>query len=168
MTSLTRGRGGIGINLHDHRVGSDTARLTGVDRPAESTGVDRASGGDRRTVVDGLFLLAPFLGDDGVLDALREGRNPDEPFARIWGWLTSTRRADITLGFGEADRYARGHRRLAGLLPANRVLVGAGGHRWPVWEELWAAMLASGRLQRACGLRGSAASPDPGEEQQRR
>ena len=123
---------------------------------------------------DGLVLLAPYLGDDAQVDQVREAGWPegspvtavDEPFGRIWKWLAARdEQPTIFLAFGDADRFAAGHRLLAGVLPANDVLIGAGGHRWTVWSELWAAFVQSGRLQRACGVRASAAAAEPGNHQ---
>jgi pimeloyl-ACP methyl ester carboxylesterase len=121
--------------------------------------------------IDGLILLAPYLGLNGEVDAVMDAGWPEqsevpleEPFDRIWRWLaTRDRRGkpSLMLAYGEADRFRRGHRLASRALPDRDVLVAAGGHRWTVWEELWDAIVASGRLQRACGL----AAPEHEEQQ---
>lgn len=101
--------------------------------------------------VDALVLIGPYLGEQdrffdqieqaGGLAAWAAGRDPqvggiDE---QIWTFL-GTKSATLPptwLLSGRADRYARGHRLLAGLLPTTRVTTRAGGHDWPVWHELW-------------------------------
>jgi hypothetical protein len=47
----------------------------------------------------------------------------------------------VYLGYGSADRFARGHRMLGDILPAPRVMVADGGHDWLAWLALWQRML---------------------------
>ncbi|MBO6936176.1 MAG: alpha/beta hydrolase [Deltaproteobacteria bacterium] len=109
--------------------------------------------------VDGLILLAPYLGDVDQVATVEGAGWPEqvdvpaeEPFDRIWRWLATrdTEATPLVLAYGEADRFRDGHRLASRAVPPSDVLVGAGGHRWPVWEELWGAIVDSGRLQRAC------------------
>lgn len=101
--------------------------------------------------VDALVLLGPYLGDkDGLFDkidlaggpaAWAVGRDPKAGGVeeQIWTFL-GTKSATLPptwLLSGRADPYARGHRLLAGLLPASRVETRPGGHDWPVWRALW-------------------------------
>lgn len=121
--------------------------------------------------VDGLILLAPYLGLNGEVDAVLDAGWPEqsevpleEPFDRIWRWLATRDREgapSLFLAYGEADRFRKGHRLASRALPDRDVMVAAGGHRWTVWEELWGAIVASGRLQRACG-----SAPPEHEEQE--
>ncbi len=121
--------------------------------------------------VDGLVLLAPYLGDAGQVADVEAAGWPErtevpleEPFDRIWGWLATREPTSpsLLLAYGEADRFRDGHRLASRVLPSSDVLVGAGGHRWSVWQELWGAIVDSGRLQSACG----SAPPEREPEQQ--
>ncbi len=55
----------------------------------------------------------------------------------------------IYLGYGLDDRFASAHRRLAELLPPERVRTTPGGHDWPAWRTLWLAWLDQGQLSSA-------------------
>jgi pimeloyl-ACP methyl ester carboxylesterase len=113
--------------------------------------------------VDGLILIAPFLGDAEVIDELESAGGPkawrppaeltDKQWQRrLWAWLK--RQADpapsalppVTLGYGTEDRMARAGDLLAQLLPAQRVFRVPGGHDWPPWKALWEKILKSGAL----------------------
>ena len=77
----------------------------------------------RPAEIDGLFLLAPFLGS-------RDPQPLEAGLPPIW------------LGFGDADRYRQPSEALARQLPAERVVVVPGGHDWETWIRLWPALLA--------------------------
>ncbi len=121
---------------------------------------ERASPGE----VNGLILLAPFVGDDLALfreiDAaggavswaasqplVAAGRQKAQFQRELWRFLGQIR-FDRTLHFetwmayGEADRLLPGIERLKGLLPAERVLPLPGGHTWEVWTRGFAEILA--------------------------
>lgn len=101
--------------------------------------------------VDALVLLGPYLGEkDRLFDqidlaggpaAWAVGRDPQAGGVeeQIWTFLGTESAAlpPTWLLSGQADGYARGHRLLAGLLPATRVATMPGGHDWPVWRALW-------------------------------
>jgi pimeloyl-ACP methyl ester carboxylesterase len=105
--------------------------------------------------VDGLCLLAPYLGNRiltaeiaqaASLAAWQPGElaETDEE-RRIWRYL-KTRRADSTslyLGFGQGDRFSAAHELLAAALPADSVDVIDGGHEWSTWVRLWENFLDS-------------------------
>jgi pimeloyl-ACP methyl ester carboxylesterase len=107
--------------------------------------------------LEGLVLLAPFLGTPGTIAAVaaagglaawQGGGSGTEPERRILTWLQRRpARPAIHLGFGEADRFARGHRMLAEHLPAEFVLREPGGHDWETWYVLWRRMLDGGILK---------------------
>ena len=99
--------------------------------------------------VDGLILMAPYLGPDALVREIeRQGglarwtARGDFGFPRLWSWLRGyadpgAERPPLVLAFGASDRYAGAHRLLAGVLPPDRVLTRAGGHDWPTWDGLW-------------------------------
>jgi pimeloyl-ACP methyl ester carboxylesterase len=103
----------------------------------------------------GLCLLAPYLGSRILtaeidrapgLAAWEPGElaETDEE-RRIWRYIKN-RRADsrpLYLGFGQGDRFAAAHRRLAATLPAWAVDVIEGGHEWSTWSRLWENFLDS-------------------------
>lgn len=111
---------------------------------------------DRPGEIDGLVLMAPFLGGkDKVFAEItaaggpeawasarqnesREMKNSDLE-RELWSFL-GKRHAQLPptwLAFGEADRYAEGHRLFAPLIPDNRVFRDSGGHDWKTWQVLW-------------------------------
>jgi hypothetical protein len=56
----------------------------------------------------------------------------------------------VHLGYGRDDRFAKAQAMLASALPERSVRVAAGGHRWPVWKDLFHAFVREGFLQRSC------------------
>ncbi|HEX2162576.1 MAG TPA: alpha/beta hydrolase, partial [Thermoanaerobaculia bacterium] len=117
---------------------------------------------ERPEAVDGVVLLAPFLGEGETVDAVVETGDllawrpdpalpagPEGLWRRLWQSL-QRRAADpgdgppLFLGFGDRDRYREAHRVLARTLPAGRVRVVPGGHDWQAWTLLWSEMTADG------------------------
>jgi pimeloyl-ACP methyl ester carboxylesterase len=105
-------------------------------------------------MIEGLVLLAPFLGTKGTIAELEHagglaGWSADSSAATaseqtMLRWLQariSRPGPALYLGYGEADRFAAGHRMLAKHLPADHVAVTAGGHDWQSWAVLWRALL---------------------------
>ena len=101
--------------------------------------------------VDAVVLMGPYLGGKARLfDQITAAGGPQDwatgrdPLAggveeQIWTYL-GTRSAALPptwLLYGAGDSLGRGHRLLAGLLPAGRVLTIEGGHDWPTWRALW-------------------------------
>jgi len=118
---------------------------------------------DHPDEIDGLLLLAPYLGDDALVREIeRSGGLAAWPgpyvadgwsgFARgVWGWLRTTTGPGghgpaIWIGYGRDDRLRRSHALLAAALAPSRVLTTSGGHSWSAWRALWKAFLASGAL----------------------
>jgi len=103
--------------------------------------------------VDGLVLLAPFLGERKVVDEVAaagglRGWRPPQPLApddyqhRLWAWLKryaggSEGQIPLYLGYGTRDSFARANGMLGEVLPAERVFTVAGGHDWRAWRALW-------------------------------
>lgn len=119
--------------------------------------------------IAGVVALAPYLGlEEVVAEVTRAGGlerwlpPPLTPFdasstsgetdRHLWRWLqrqagtgptapVPLHRLPIFLGFGDRDRFVAGQRLLAEALPAERVVVTAGGHDWPAWQPGWNALL---------------------------
>jgi len=104
--------------------------------------------------IDGLCLLAPYLGNHIVIAEIErangiDGWTPgdlaeDDDERRIWHFIkeqrnrTSRRPAlPLHLGFGSEDRFADSHRLMAAALASDSVDVVSGGHEWPAWRRLW-------------------------------
>lgn len=108
--------------------------------------------------VEGVVLLAPFLGTPGTIAAIEAAGGPARwtasavttaPEAAMWRWLRNfcaapPARPAFFLGYGEADRFARGHRLLGALLPPACVVTLPGGHDWETWGALWRLVLDAG------------------------
>jgi pimeloyl-ACP methyl ester carboxylesterase len=101
---------------------------------------------------DGIILLAPFLGDRGLLDeiqaaggiaAWQPGPVPDRldrdnALRELWRHLQGFADAPdsgarVWLAHGDRDRLRRAVPVIAPLLPADQVLERPGGHSWTVW-----------------------------------
>lgn len=114
---------------------------------------------DHSEDLEGVLLLAPFLGDERFLRDLQaqggplEWRPPetlaeDDVGSRLWSWIqiwhqNQESMPEIYLGFGEKDDLAPGHRLLAGLLPKDHVARHPGDHDWKAWLPLWRELLSS-------------------------
>jgi pimeloyl-ACP methyl ester carboxylesterase len=108
----------------------------------------RFAAGHRRAI-DGLCLLAPYLGSRIVaaeiagcdsLQSWQPGVPADEDDERqIWCYVRGLRPPPprLFLGFGASDRFADTQRVLARALPPACSLQIDGGHEWPVWRQLW-------------------------------
>lgn len=112
--------------------------------------------------VDGILLLAPFLGDEKVVEEVAAGGGlrgwkapeplaPDDFQHRLWAWLEryeggSGGRIPLYLGYGRSDSFARANGLLGEVLPRERVLTEPGGHGWEAWRALWADFLRTGAL----------------------
>ena len=111
--------------------------------------------------IDGLCLLAPYLGNHMVIGEIEranglDGWTPgdlaeDDDERRIWQFIQEQRHRSATggnrtparlasglhLGFGSEDRFADSHRLMAAALAPGSVDVVPGGHEWPAWRRLW-------------------------------
>jgi hypothetical protein len=93
--------------------------------------------------VDGLCLLAPYLGNRMLIEEIAAGRLAESDTEhRIWRYIkTGLVAAPVFLGYGRQDRFSRAHDLMATTLPAGSVNVIEGGHDWGTWLELWERFL---------------------------
>ena len=116
--------------------------------------------------VEGLVLLAPFLGTPGTIAEIDEAGGlaawsaahsaavDTEKQALVWLQNFTAKRPAapaLYLGYGSDDRFARGHRLLAQELPDANVVTEKGGHDWAAWRPMW---------QRILGIAPFAKAPD--------
>lgn len=112
---------------------------------------------DYPDLIEGIVLLAPFLGTHGTMAELShagsfgawspEGSAATPPERQLLIWLQGHLRRPgeaprLYLGHGARDRFAAGHRLLAADLPPHQVAMVEGGHEWAAWAEAWQAILA--------------------------
>jgi esterase/lipase superfamily enzyme len=102
--------------------------------------------------VDGVFVLAPFLGGPLIANAIEKAgglSNLEEcPFI-AWQYACDMflliknytshpgNRRRIILGYGTEDRFARQNHLLADVLEPDLVFTVQGGHDWETWKKLW-------------------------------
>ena len=109
---------------------------------------------DHPSEVATVTAIAPYVGDEEFYGFLEGDAPPvDESTSDAdnpWPWFQDVTARDgdrIYLGFGDRDKFARGHRALATLLDSEHVVVRPGKHRWTVWRTIWPELFA--RLGRA-------------------
>jgi pimeloyl-ACP methyl ester carboxylesterase len=93
--------------------------------------------------IDGLCLLAPYLGNRMLIDEIAAGALAQAGEEhRIWRYIkTRSEPSPLYLGYGREDRFARGHALMAAALPEQCVDVIEGGHDWRTWFRLWERFL---------------------------
>jgi pimeloyl-ACP methyl ester carboxylesterase len=108
---------------------------------------------DRPAGLAGILLLAPFLGETEVIEAIEAAGGPQRwmpplrpasPGEEIWTYLVGSARAPaapIHLGWGARDRMARSNALLARLLPPERADRIDGAHDMRTWRALWERFL---------------------------
>ena len=102
--------------------------------------------------VDGIVVLAPFIGGDLVSGAIEEAGGLDTwedcPFlgwnyaCNLWKSLQvyvsdSSNQRKVVLGFGREDKFVNQCRVLADVLLPEQVFTVSGGHDWTTWKKLW-------------------------------
>jgi pimeloyl-ACP methyl ester carboxylesterase len=107
-------------------------------------------------IVDGVILLAPYLGDPGLAREIEdagglaswsaeESSFMDHEVA-VWDWLKNSRieqdPVPVYLGYGNSDRFAGNYGALKGKVEGLRIYTEDGGHRWTTWFELWSRISA--------------------------
>jgi pimeloyl-ACP methyl ester carboxylesterase len=113
---------------------------------------DRTHPGD----VDGLILLAPYLGDRQIVDeveaagGLRSWHQDEKESGlfqkEIWGMAKGfedrrTTAGRLFLGYGLQDGFARTNALLAREIPADQVATLPGSHDWRTWRLLLTRLL---------------------------
>lgn len=116
--------------------------------------------------VEGLVLLAPFLGTQGTIAELAgagglaawspSGSMTTPIERRMLIWLQDflarrPARPALYLGYGRSDRFAQAHRMLAEGLPKDRVVAAEGGHDWDTWLMLWRQVLEAAPFRTTIG-----------------
>ncbi len=104
--------------------------------------------------IDGLCLLAPYLGSHIVTDEIERAAGvqrwrpgelaDDDEERRVWRFIQRCAAGGalaMHLGIGREDRFAPRHRLLAAALDPASVDVVPGGHDWPTWLRLWERFL---------------------------
>ncbi len=108
----------------------------------------------RAADIEGVLLLAPFLGTRGVIAEVAKAgglrrwqRQDDGDHERAF--LSRLRASAfhapnfprVFLGYGRDDHYMAASELLAECLPPHRVISTPGGHDWPTWRTLWDGLL---------------------------
>ncbi len=133
---------------------------------------------ERPGEVDGLAVLAPYLGSPEIArtvraaGGLRQWRTPDtvpqvdDLDGALWRWLRQAtvetpQRPPFVLGYGRSDRFVESDVVLAAALPPDRVFTAEGGHDWPVWKVLWRDLLPTLGLPSDPACRVDTVTPAP-------
>lgn len=149
--------------LADRQAGHRKVWLVGISLGALAALGYAARHGDE---IDGVVAIAPYPGSREVLREIVASGGPghwrarphsagDDLESEVWRWLAEgmarpDRTPAVYLGYGRDDRFAEGHRMIAGTLPADRCVAVPGGHDWTPWLAAWNAWLDRGLLPRRC------------------
>lgn len=110
----------------------------------------------RTKEINGVFLLAPFLGTRGIIAEVeaagglrcwQAGEIGSRDYERrllsqLQSYTSEPRRLPATyLGYGSEDKYRGASTMLSKLIAAHRVAVVPGGHDWETWLALWGKLL---------------------------
>jgi hypothetical protein len=109
----------------------------------------------------GIHLISPYPGTGDILNEIIGVGGPSE-WAQAtpvnqkderawWHWLCQEAVAghwdtQVYLSTGSQDRFLRGQRMLADLLPKENVSILPGSHTWTTWQTLWHDWLDHGPL----------------------
>lgn len=116
--------------------------------------------------VDGVILLAPYMGSTEVIEEVRAAGGPrswTKPpttaettdsrrrYNEMWGWYHDVitqpgLTPKLFLGYGEQDRFRECNAMVATALPDEQTKTMPGGHKWTVWQPLFETL-----VQRALG-----------------
>ena len=116
--------------------------------------------------MDGLVLLAPYLGEAPLLRDIEDAgglarwdagppqaMNPDNWQRELWRhiqrWSQHPEEARrVWLAYGDRDRLRASMPMLAGTLPQDQVLMRKGGHTWTVWSPAMGEVLQTAAQKR--------------------
>ncbi len=115
----------------------------------------------------GILLVAPFLGDDDVIEEIRAAGgvlrwrppahiDPEDDYQRdIWRWIKGGLEKpgttpSIYLASGDQDKGFPAHRLLGAALPPERRFRTRGAHDWGPWSILWADFLDHSDFRARC------------------
>ncbi|MDJ0905738.1 MAG: alpha/beta fold hydrolase [Woeseiaceae bacterium] len=101
--------------------------------------------------VDGVVLLAPFLGDRSAIETIvasgpleqwdGQGEGLKDYEVRIWSYIRDARTGGgsvpMVLGYGLSDGMAEGYEKLRDYMQPSSVYTLEGGHKWTTWRPLW-------------------------------
>jgi pimeloyl-ACP methyl ester carboxylesterase len=112
--------------------------------------------------INGLVLLAPFLGYPGVVNEIADAGglsrwSPQEQIDKddyqhdLWKWLKGYTRPEenhprLVIGYGKEDKFAAGAALLAEVLPKDQVHIVQGRHDWEAWGRIFDLILQSGAI----------------------
>ena len=106
--------------------------------------------------VSGVVLLGAYVGDRAIIREIEHagglriwdpGTIEQKDWERqLWSWLKqyeghASDYPPVYLGYGRWDRFTYSQDLLATVLPADRVVVVAGGHDWSAWKKAWGLLL---------------------------
>lgn len=113
--------------------------------------------------IEGVVILAPYLGDGDVVDAVveqglakwqppagldtpdPEGDEEERHSNRVWRFIKSYAQGQgdkptVIIGWGEDDSLRTPAKQVASVLPPDRVFTRPGGHKWTTWRPLFKTM----------------------------
>lgn len=114
---------------------------------------------ERPEHIDGIFLIAPFLGYDDILDEIIAAGgvqqwqpgvyDPDDQWERmLWHWIKDRVDGEKTIpilhSYGRSDKYVKGQDLFATVISENRVIRSEGGHDVKTIALLWKLFLERG------------------------
>jgi pimeloyl-ACP methyl ester carboxylesterase len=106
--------------------------------------------------ISGVVLLGAYAGERGIIRKIEQagglrtwdpGTLDEKDWDRqLWSWLKqyaahASEYPPVYLGYGRWDRFTYAQDLLATVLPADRVVVVAGGHDWGTWKKAWGLLL---------------------------
>ena len=108
------------------------------------------------TDVNGVILLAPWLGGDKIVSDVRsadslgtwdpDGKDFPAHEIDVWRWLqaetVTAGGAPIVLAYGDSDRLAGAYAPLLDVIPDANTYTRTGNHKWTTWRPLWAQIAA--------------------------
>lgn len=119
--------------------------------------------------VDGVLMIAPFLGDPAIAIEVRdqgglakwkspekvEQLTPDNYQRELWRWFQAVttgaeKGPNIYLGWGSEDSLGRSAAVLGDELPAGHVFKVPGAHRWSTWKVILDQFLADSEFAKTC------------------